>query len=327
MDEGARSLKLNLWNADVDDYFHVYAHKTPLRISLIGGGTDMPEFVEEAGWGMCASLSIDRGVAAVVQFGEGELEIDPRVDTPLTQLVLEDRASQRLIKKISMLEDLDTIGTGLGSSSAWVHSLSAAVGFPITEPLASYRIERASGSRCGYQDHAAASFRRSGLFTFKNTSYGVQFQSTELPKSEWLANRVSLFRIEGRRDSTTLLTKQAESIKNGDKVNSLLMVREMTELFVTAALRLDTDRCSGLLRDAWEIKKGYAPGVTNERIDFAVEAAISAGAGSAKILGAGSAGYLMVFRDPSRAFAVDGVLSELGMPRVKFELFGRRYRE
>lgn len=316
-------MKLDLWNGkSLQEETYVYAYKTPLRISLIGGGTDMPEFVWAAGHGLCVSLSVNLGVAAIVQISKTEVDpvIDPRCDTPLTHAVLDSTryGSSRLVRSVFMLDDVDTIGTGLGSSSAWVSSLSHALSSPVSEEK-TFEIERSVGSRCGYQDHAAASYRSSGIFKFS----GGKTQYRDLPNSSWLKNRVALYKMGGKRDSTNLLSKQAERVVSGDITNSLIRVRDLAGKFVLATMLNDYDECAALLREAWEIKKSYAPGVTNDQIDEAVSAVVAAGAGSAKILGAGHAGYITAFRKQEDAKRVDEAAESVGLVKVNYELYGR----
>ena len=324
LDEGVADLKIDLWNGrGSSENLLIGAHKTPLRISVIGGGTDMPEYVEQSGWGMCLSLSINLGVAAMVQTSRTAVvpHIDVRCDTPLTHEIMSRTllGKNMLIKKIMMVEDVDTIGTGLGSSSAWTSSLYAALDSPVGA-LTTFETERSTGSNCGYQDHAAAWYSSSGAFKF---SRGVgAFAYRDLPNAKWLAERVSLHRIYGARDSNSILTKQVEKVKSG-RVDELNAVRDLTETFLAALVMNDEERCGALLKDAWTIKKTYAPNVTNDDIDEAVNAALEAGAYSAKILGAGSAGYLMVFRNPSKKGAVNTALAEIDCPLVKYDLHGR----
>lgn len=329
-------MKLTVWNSDHQR--PILVQKVPLRISIIGGGTDMPEFVEEAGWGMCLSLSINHGVAAVAQFSRERCEpiVDQQCDTPLTKAILERFNKTGVLKKVSMFEDVPTIGTGLGSSSAWTVALSRALtevrGADASISAAeSFYIERhLAGHSCGYQDHAAASFGSSGIFTFNKSAtprpeggWGVNFVNRDLPSSTWLQNRVSLYRVEGKRDSSALLAEQAARLHSHDTFNVYLRMRDLAEKFVVALINQDEKRCGMLLQNAWELKRAFGRDVTNDVINAAVDSAISAGAYSAKIMGAGSAGYLMVYRPVDCSSKVDSAMKELGHQKITYGLHGR----
>lgn len=282
-----------------------------LRVSLIGGGTDMPEYVRDGRVGRCVILKTKLEVGAIVQESavtpmhrNASTTLDPRVDTALTSCIVD--AVGFLPERdtyITMTEDAPTRGTGLGSSSAWTRALSEGLGCPDPTPHFTFDVERNSGSACGYQDHVAASLEH-GLWNvsfFEGARGGWAYDLREL-QCHWLRDCVSLVYLGGeRRDSNSILIRQSLGIKE-----RIPMLERMTRLAAEAEATLTgSDSKSGpkkiisMVKEAWGIKRSYAPGVSNPRIDELIKHCEDSGCG-AKLLGAGGSGYLCVFHEPGR---------------------------
>lgn len=303
----------------------IYVRNQPLRVSLLGGGTDLPENVEVAERvGRCLVTSIPQSIQCVVEkTRDSEDKIfhvdDQRIDTPLTDAVFDYDVNERSVSELSdtfhsyrvrMGEDLPTRGTGLGSSAAWVRVLSDSIndihrkdsGLKYRERLTAqecYDIERSTGSACGYQDHVAALHLGTNLFTFKKIDnptmrWGYMIDEAEVGENHWLHRSMILLRVPGRRDSNVILARQAARMHHDEMSDMAKLALKGFE-----ALKSNDARVLGhLVRDSWEIKKQYAPGVTTEEIDELVEY-VSEYAFGAKILGAGGCGFLLVIGTPA----------------------------
>jgi len=288
----------------------IFMVKVPLRASIIGGGTDIPDFIYANGEGACLSTSIDKYIYCVVKrnYVEGlasKLMIDPFVDTELTQAVLKYGSARLLFDHIRFFDDVPTKGTGLGSSAAWVMALRNAIKKTTYEFRAedNFEIERSTGSWCGYQDHAQAC-AGGGLnfhqFKVSTTSMNIEVKSKRIDRS-WLIgdNRIQLFYIGGTRDSSVILKEQSANAER--QVKELKRLVELAQLgFAASQLEVDGPRIlKRAMAEAWEIKKNFSSKVSNALIDeiYSIGCAVPGVIGG-KLLGAGMAGYMMFVTEP-----------------------------
>lgn len=313
----------------------------PLRVSLLGGGTDMPEFVEIGGnVGACLVMSLPFNVSAVASipsYTEG-VHVDPRVDTPLTSAVIEHIAENvpshiaADVDQLTMLEDVPTKGTGLGSSAAWIRALIGLLS-PVSRAVdasAAYGIERSVGSSCGYQDHVAAANPGFNLFSFHpDEKHGWRYKTEAVHSGSWLMrDHVRMYRVSGHRDSNSILAKQAASVPN--KIDALVemarLAREGADLLRNTEGRWDetVSQIGSLVNQSWKIKRAYAAGVSNAVVDSAIACALAHGACGAKLLGAGGCGYVVAIvpdrGKESVTTRIDTAMEELGFTPVPMQL-------
>ncbi len=290
----------------MDDKLKPIVVKCPLRISVLGGGTDIPEIMDklpEKRGGVLA-FPIDKFVYAVVTPGKtdvGGVQIDPRVDTLITRAVLGTGTSP--VSSIGMVSDVPVIGTGLGGSAAWIQALSEALhlaneanyhypSYTRMKAGRAYDLERSTGSACGMQDHSMAYYRIGGLYTFKKRDHRIdidRFTSSHL--FDKIHYHCKLFYIGGRRDGNEILSRIEKPEKKFEyDLGDMLMLLEKG---FTALTLQDYERFGKAVRESWKIKKSMDYAVSNDRIDSLIDAAIAAGAFGAKLLGAGGAGYIL----------------------------------
>jgi D-glycero-alpha-D-manno-heptose-7-phosphate kinase len=310
----------------------------PLRISLLGGGTDMVEYWSSGRMGACLSMSIDRGVHCIIQDND-ELLVDDTAASPITDEVIRDYTSRTGQKNppkihISFREDIPTRGTGMGSSSAWTMALLKGIdawhktsierdrpycvydegASPIAEQT--YEIERSAGMSCGKQDHWAANSTGVKLFTFR--AFTVHTIPLEIPRH--IHKKMVLFNIGGSRNSETILKEQAANIAYRFEA-----MDAMARLAREGAIHLSSgavDNLAECMLDAWRIKRTYADGVTNERIDDIYHEAINSDALAGKVLGAGGAGYMFFLCSSEKdVLKVQEALETIeGVKRVHFNI-------
>jgi D-glycero-alpha-D-manno-heptose-7-phosphate kinase len=299
----------------------------PLRVSLIGGGTDMPEYVERSGRGCVISFPLAQEVHAVVMpntYPYRDLRLQNSCDNALTHAVvdfLEDDGVK--LCDVAMFSDVDTCGTGLGSSAAWIRALLRVNRRHDYTIKQAYDVERSVGSRCGYQDHAVAWRQVPAIYSFTRAPGErpgeVMFNDHPIPNFNNILPWLRFYRIGGKRDSNVILARQGDAVK--DHMDGLDYMMQLTDSAIASFQRDDMRRVAKIISESWEIKKKYAPGVTNDDIDAALKIAVSHGAVGGKILGAGSAGYLMVLMDPiyseeSRTKLNAELYNELHIPRA-----------
>jgi len=310
----------------------IYHARVPLRVSILGGGSDLPEFIQMGGAGACLSVSIPYYVhcyAAKTEFTEG-LTLDPTIQTPLTMALLEKffyekdgmpRALQDTegFNKITFFEDVPTMGTGLGSSAAWLRAMCTALKKHATVTDL-FDVERSTGSSCGYQDHAAAANPGFALheFRIKDEEKSPRHNRQSVPgdlDNHWILKNLNVFYLGGKRDSNNILSEQAKNISS--QFNAIKRMSLLAYMGYTAACSSESNGMiilKAAMTEAWEIKREFATGVTNDEIDTVYKAGIAAGGViGGKILGAGGSGYMMFITEPGYSPRLRSEMEKLGL--------------
>ncbi|HUJ04631.1 MAG TPA: hypothetical protein VLX31_00825 [Streptosporangiaceae bacterium] len=314
--------------------------QTPLRIGLLGGGTDLPDYYRPHG-GRVLNCALDKYVYVIVkQRFDDEIyvnysrkEIVSRVDDLEHELVRESMKMTGVTAgvEITTLADIPSAGSGLGSSSAvtvgLLNALFAYHGRQVpAEELAALacaiEIERC-GKPIGKQDQYIAAF--GGI---RDIRFGpgevVVAEEVDLPARERraLQEQIMLFYTGVTRSANTIL---AEQNANVEAVRPHLdLLRDLAGLAVGRLRSGDVDGIGAAMREGWEAKRKLASGVSNGRIDQAVASALAAGASGAKVTGAGGGGFLLVLCPVERQRAVRDELACMQELPIKLDPLGSR---
>jgi D-glycero-alpha-D-manno-heptose-7-phosphate kinase len=296
--------------------------RTPLRISLFGGGTDLPLFYKEHG-GAVLGFAIDSYIYTQIRRVRVPLEWRHRIVWSKTELVqaiheIEHpivREAMRLLPPdtgIEMIHSADLPArTGLGSSSSFtvgvVNALSALKGFHVS-PTAlvdrAIHIEREIlGEHGGDQDQTWAAH---GGFNF------IEFQPSGLRNIQPVICRAAIreglqkhFMLVFTGLSRSASAVTAEQMKNFPARQATL--HEMVDIARHARRRIEcghVEEIGPLLHETWMMKRSLASSVSTPEIDEVYEAAMKAGALGGKLLGAGGGGFMLFFVPPERQAAV-----------------------
>jgi D-glycero-alpha-D-manno-heptose-7-phosphate kinase len=284
--------------------------KTPLRISLAGGGTDFPDYYNEHE-GLVVSTAIDKFIYVIVKerFDEfiyvdySSKEIVNSVDEIQHELVREAARITGMTTgfEVMMVADIPSEGSGLGSSSSLTVGLLNAFYHYRGELVTA---ERLASEACmieidilkkpiGKQDQYIAAY--GGLRAFRFSQNGVQVENIDIPGElkRKLGANLLLFFTNTTRKASSILQEQKGNIRN--KLEFHKKIYELAEDTLRGLKSSDIDRVGYNLQTNWEMKKKLASNVTNPEIDKMHEIAISAGALGAKISGAGGGGFMLVY--------------------------------
>ncbi len=333
--------------------------KTPLRCSLFGGGSDLPEYYRantEFGstrYGRVAGFTIDLSTTVVLTkrmddkifLGWKEYEI---VDKPLDlKHELARWALQCFWDKnnggieIKTMADIPTEGTGLGSSASFTVGLIKALAeynnLEISrDELAreAFHIERNMlGHPGGKQDQYYAAYGGVCLFTFHSwlkEGYAYQdyvrndqlvYAHKEMGKLEsWF----SLFKLGEGRKSESVLSEQKENTKH-----NITLLDKMVEMVPIAAKHITSSHYEPLgemLHTSWEMKKQLASNISNTMIDEAYAYGREFGSGGGKIMGAGGSGFLLLHHQPEKRGSLVSSMEAKGYQYfpVKISPYGSR---
>jgi len=286
--------------------------KTPLRISFVGGGSDMKRFYEKRP-GKVVCTAIDKFVYAIVKERFDDMiyvnysknECVDRVSDIQHDLVREAMRMANITKgiEITTLADIPSTGSGLGSSSsitvALLHALYAYRHTLVTaEQLAgdACRIEiDILGKPIGRQDQYAAAYGGTNQFTFRSDTSTerrpVAMSGTDRRR---FASSLLLYYTGITRQADTILAEQNSNLSDPQKIATMAEMVSLVEPFTVAMEEADIARCGELMDRNWQLKQGMASGITNSRISEMYDRARAAGALAGKIAGAGGGGFLLL---------------------------------
>lgn len=314
--------------------------QTPLRVGLVGGGTDLPAYYREHS-GRVLNAAIDKYVYVVVkQRFDDEIyvnystkEVVSRVEDLQHELVREalHMTGVRGGVEITTLADIPSAGSGLGSSSAvTVGLLQALFTYQGRQLTAEELADRACAieiDRCrkpiGKQDQYAAAY---GGVCDIHFGPGDRVVVDQLPLAPDVRRRVQdellLFFTGITRSANTILGEQTANI--ADRLVQLAQLRDLAGEAAAGLREGDVDALGAALNKSWAAKRELASGVSNSQIDEAVEAALEAGASGAKVTGAGGGGFLLVVCPLENQRRVRERLAHMRELPIKIEPFGSR---
>ena len=315
--------------------------QTPLRIGLVGGGTDLPDYYRERG-GRVLNCAIDKYIYVIVKqrfdndiyLNYSKKEIVSHVDDLEHELVREAMWMTGVTNgvEITTLADIPSAGgSGLGSSSAvtvgLLHALFAYRGRQVTaEELAdracTIEIDRC-GKPIGKQDQYISA--HGGIRDIR-FGPGDQVMAEELELSPAgrrdLQRNIMLFYTGVTRSANSILAEQTANVKA--TLDQLDLLRDLAGLAADRLRCGDVDAVGEAMRKSWEAKRQLAAGVSNAQIDQAVDRALEAGATGAKLTGAGGGGFLLVICPIEHQRAVRESLADMNELPVTLDRLGSR---
>ena len=287
--------------------------RTPLRMSFVGGGSDLPSYYKQKG-GAVLSTSIDKYMYVTVNqkfdndirlsysITENESNIK-QIKHPVVRNTLEFLDIQGGIE-ITSISDIPSQGSGLGSSSSYtvalLHALYAYQDKSITKEelgrLSSYIEIDLCGDTIGKQDQYAAAFGGLNLIEFNEDDSVVVNPIICKPETiKKLQDSIIVFYTRRTRSASTLLSNQSDNMKQAEKrelmSNMVSLVYDMRSLLE----KDEIEPLGELLEQNWQLKRQITAGISDFEIDDWYSKGILAGATGGKLLGAGNGGFMMFF--------------------------------
>jgi D-glycero-alpha-D-manno-heptose-7-phosphate kinase len=315
--------------------------RAPLRISLGGGGTDLPSYYQQHG-GFLVAGAIDKYIYMLthtvfqrrfrMKYSEFEEVDEPsQIKHPILREAIVKHWRGNPIE-IASLADVPA-GTGLGSSGAYTVCLLKALALgqhmattpgSLAEDACEIEIDILR-EPVGKQDQYVAAHGGICAYTFERDG-SVDVRPLELSERtlSGLRNNMLLFYTGEVRSASAILTDQTTRTEAGDAEMEENLHR-IKEIGVQSCKMLEDGDLEGYgqaLREHWQTKRTRSPGMSNERIDNLFTLAIRSGALGGKLVGAGGGGFLLVYAqrpdDTRMAMAAAGA-QEL---RFEFEFQG-----
>jgi D-glycero-alpha-D-manno-heptose-7-phosphate kinase len=314
--------------------------QTPLRVGLVGGGTDLPGYYREHG-GRVLNAAIDKSIYVIVKqrfdddiyVNYSQKEIVSRVEDIQHELVREAMymTGVRSGVEITTLADIPSAGSGLGSSSAvtvgLLHALFAYQGRQVTAAELAERACAIEIDRCrkpiGKQDQYAAAY--GGLCDLHfgpGDHVDVEQITLSPPTRRLMSSELLLFYTGITRSANVILGEQ--SANTADRLPQLAQLRDLAGEAADGLRGGDVEAVGVAMNKSWQAKRALASGVSNSQIDEAIESALAAGATGAKVTGAGGGGFLLMVCPLERQRAVRDSLSQMRELPIKIDPYGSR---
>ena len=310
--------------------------RSPLRISLGGGGTDLPSYYRRHG-GFLVAAAIDKYVYftvhrtfvddLIVKYSKLErVKGAGEVQHPIVREALRLAGIEGPYLELTSMADIPA-GTGLGSSGSFttallkaLHTLTNRLVSPreLAEQACHIEIDRL-GEPVGKQDQYIAA--TGGLTCFE---FGPDDRVEAWPlkvSSETLYNledSLLLFFTGYTRAAASILREQDTRTRGGDDamLENLHFVKDVGYRSRAALEAGDLRGFAELLRVHWEHKRRRGSGITNPEIDRWYEAGLANGALGGKLIGAGGGGFLMFYAEEK--VRLRRAMAGLGLPELRF---------
>ncbi|CAN5371929.1 GHMP kinase [soil metagenome] len=310
--------------------------RSPLRITLGGGGTDLPSYYRNHG-GFLIAGAIDKYVyvTAMRPFVEGiflkysHLESVKQIDEVQHPIIREalhllDFKTPQI--EITTLADIPA-GTGLGSSGSfttaalkalYAHRRRLLQPAELAELACHVEIDRL-GEPIGKQDQYIAAYGGLTCFTFnQDDTVTAEPLKTDMDTLFDLEDNLLLFFTGFSRSAGSILKDQQVKTKSNDEdmLNNLHYVKDLGLQCKTALENGETSRLGELMHEHWEHKKRRSGGMSNPKIDEWYELALKNGAVGGKLVGAGGGGFLMFYASDRNRLR--HAMNKAGLEEVRF---------
>lgn len=310
--------------------------RSPLRISLGGGGTDLPSYYRSHG-GFLVAAAIDKYVYITIhrRFVDGFLlkysnleevgSID-EIKHPIIREALKLAGIQESNLEIASMADIPA-GTGLGSSGSFttallkaLHALRKNLVHPsdLAEQACSVEIEKL-GEPVGKQDQYISAY--GGITCFEFLPDG-SVKASPLNVSEEtlleLEDNLLLFFTGYARSASKILQEQHDKSTQSDEamLENLHFVKDLGRQSQRALESNDLREFARLMDVHWRRKKERSAIMTNTFINDSYDVAMANGAFGGKLIGAGGGGFLMFYVEDK--VRLRDAMRERGLTEVRF---------
>jgi D-glycero-alpha-D-manno-heptose-7-phosphate kinase len=318
--------------------------RSPLRISLGGGGTDLASYYREHG-GFLIAGAIDKYVyitlhetfvpEIIVRYSK--MEVVARAEEIRHPIV---REALRLIPiedphiELTSMSDIPA-GTGLGSSGSFTTALLCALHTyrrnhvtqrELAEQACHIEIDLL-GEPIGKQDQYIAAFGGITAFTFQPDGQ-VDAEPLRLPPAilHRLEDGLAMFFTGYTRNASEILKDQdvRSQQKDQEMIENLHLVKQLGYQSKAALEAGDLRGFGELMHGHWQRKRARSAGMSNQEIDRYYDLARANGAIGGKLIGAGGGGFLLFYTEDKARLSAAMAQAGLREVRFRFDFAGNR---
>lgn len=292
--------------------------RAPLRISLAGGGSDLPSFYRND-FGQVFSFAINKHVyIACHELFSGGIRLSySKTENIKSIMDIEHpliRESMKALKfnesiELGSFADIPGTGTGLGSSSAFTVALVAVLSefkkLKIDSKLLATTASHIEIDMClepiGKQDQFASAYGGINHFIF-HANEDVSVNKYYDPETaNFLEQSIALYYLGAGRSASDILSSQNKSMIEGRiEHDSVKKIRDRVPDIINSVISQDISMMAKLINESWDDKKKLQTKISNFEIENSIKMAFEAGAIAAKVIGAGGGGFLMLVVDPDK---------------------------
>jgi D-glycero-alpha-D-manno-heptose-7-phosphate kinase len=309
--------------------------RTPLRISIAGGGTDLPSYYRRFGGSLISAaitkyiyVGVNRTFSPGYQIKYSKYEHTETIDEIQHPIVREALRRHTIPPSIEIISLADIpAGTGLGSSGSFAVGLLRALHAAKRLHATAEDVAREAchieidvlRHPIGKQDQYIASYGGITCFEFlpddsvKAAPLGISAQTlTDLEEN------LLMFFTGYSRAAQDILVDQDKRTESGDAamIDSLHYVRQLGDEIKSALEQGDTHRFGRLMHEHWERKRERSSNMSNDSINRWYEIGRDSGAVGGKMVGAGGGGFLLFYAtDRTRLRAA---MAKEGLKEVSF---------
>lgn len=318
--------------------------RSPLRISLGGGGTDLPSYYRQHE-GFLISAAINKYVYInlhdtfvdylIIKYSKmEEVRSIEEIKHPIIREALKLLEFDARYLEIASLADIPA-GTGLGSSSSFTCSLLKALHThkntiispaDLAEQACHIELDLL-GEPIGKQDQYISAYGGINCFTFCRDDR-VKAEKLNISQETLynLEDHLLLFFTGYSRSASNVLKEQDEKSKKNDPamIDNLHFVKELGYKSKSAFERGDLEEFANIMNVHWEHKKERSAAMSNNRINTWYDLARRNGALGGKLIGAGGGGFLMFYADDSKKLRKTMAREGLKEVRFRFDFDGSK---
>jgi D-glycero-alpha-D-manno-heptose-7-phosphate kinase len=306
--------------------------QAPLRISLLGGGSDLPAFIEHED-GAVLSFAINRRVYVIghpfthrdgilLKYSNTEDVGDPQsLKHPIAREVFMRYGIDNM--DVAIMSDVPA-GTGLGSSSSFT---VACIAFSarvkginrspqqLAEEASEIEID-VLNEPIGYQDQWASAYGGVNILQFTSSSIECTPVNLSTETRQKLQNNLFLIPVGNPRSAGQVLLDQGRNYQTDSTRRNL--TRDLVKLVPLGvnALQSNLGELGPLLNEAWLLKRQLSDRISNSEVEDLYAKGMSAGSTGGKLLGAGGSGYFAFYVPEENAARFNSVFPT----RLSFEI-------
>jgi D-glycero-alpha-D-manno-heptose-7-phosphate kinase len=309
--------------------------KTPLRISLGGGGTDLPDFYKEAGYGSLLACTIDKYIYISIHdnfvneylLKYSSIEKCKDLDEIKHNLFRESLKYMKIDKgiEISSMADIPA-GTGLGSSGCFAVGLINALSaysrtFKSQETIAEIasKIEiEILHEPVGKQDQYACAVGGLNQFIFNENKVIVNPIDLSEDFRDYLEDNLLLFFTGKQRSASEELSALSSGNSGLDRkvISNLIRVRDLGEKSLTELAKGNLEVFGQCLTEQWKLKFERSRTKFHTEVDEIINKSLENGALGSKLIGAGGGGFILTLAHDSKK--IKSWFRGLGLQEIKF---------
>ncbi len=317
--------------------------RTPFRLPLGGGGTDLPSYYREhGGFLVTAALKLYMNICInepamldLIKLNYSQVEEVPvdkidQIKHEIVREVLKYLAVKRPLE-ISSMADI-AAGTGLGSSSSYTVGLLNSLNSLLRRNVSVQNLAEEAcliemqhiGKPVGKQDQYAAAF--GGLIALEiDTNGNVQVERLNLEKDFLtdLQHRLMIFYTNIQRDANDILGHQQTQIlkkKGHNALEAMHRIKRIGREIKEALEEKNIDALGSLFHEHWLEKKKISPKMSSTQIDHWYEIARKNGAIGGKVMGAGGGGFFLFCCEEGKRTMLRQALENEGLKYTKCSL-------